>query len=519
MTVVQALAETIAETPTAAWEPSTIDAAARLNRLSLDFQRLLDAVKRGGGRVRDWRAAVDARRDEIDRELPELGEDADPWRIGIANRLLTDGKGLARRVVANVITIFVHDPRWSGRLAFHAMSEAPVIVTPIEWHPDDAPPRPESGPWSEADTVRATSWLAREWALDVPSAMVMEAILAVSKRIEVDPLRDYLESRRNAWDGTLRLEGWLSRYLGAPDTPYARAIGKRWLISAVARALRPGCKVDCVLVLESREQGTGKSAALRALAPLDELFFDDDLALGTKDAAQSIASKWLIELGEIDKLSRHELGIMKAFITRQTDHYRPSYARAARDFPRHCVFAGSTNETEYLRDEENRRFWPVRTGRIDLVALVRDRDQLWSEAVEAFDGGHPWHVDTPELAALCRSEQEKRAQGDPWDEHVMLWLSGQTDKADRECQARIMGRRDCGCILCCGTTTSGVLSAACGVEKAKQTKSEEMRVAAILRRLGWVRGEQERQSGSRVRPYFPPLKDTTKSEEATSAHQ
>ncbi len=492
-----------------AWDPETIDAAARLDPLSIDLQRLLDAAKRAGLRVRDWRTAVAARRTELDdeRRLADRSAPADPTddaqRIQFVRSRLLWGEDTPRRCLANVITILVHDPRFAGRLAYHAMREEPIITTPIAWHPDDAPPRPEVGPWSEVDTSRATSWLGREWGIDVSSAMVAEGVATASRKVIVDPLRDYLNGRRHKWDGTPRLDAWLATYLGAPDTPYTRAIGKRWLVSAVARALRPGCKVDCVLVLEAM-QGRGKSTALRSLCPFDELFFDDDLPIGTKEAAQNIAGKWIVELGELDKLSRVDLGLMKAFITRQVDHYRPSYGRQARDFPRHCVFAGSTNELEYLRDDENRRFWPVRCGQISPRSIATDRDQLWSEAVEAYDGGFAWYVDTPELAALCRAEQEERAQADPWEEHVATWLAGQYDKAARECQAGLLGAKECPCVRCAGLTVSTVLVGAVGVEKAKQDRREEMRAASILRRLGWTRGAQVRQSGLRVRPYYPP---------------
>lgn len=496
----QDLAARITANAEDAWAPEVIEAAARLPALSVDFQRILDAAKRAAVRVRDWRAAVTARRAELDDERratarAQVGETEKVSQVRA--QLLYASNGEARKTVANIITIVVNDPRWEGRLAYHAMRDEVLITTPIDWHADDAPAKPEAGPWTDADTTRATSWIAREWSLDVPSSMVAEAIGTAARKVIIDPLRDYLDALR--WDAIPRLDTWLSVYLGAPLNDYTRAIGTRWLISAVARALRPGCKVDCVLVLEGK-QGIGKSSALRALCPFDDLFFDDDLPIGDKDAAQNLAGKWIVELGELTTLTRHELAQTKAFITRAVDHYRPSYGRTARDFPRHCVFAGSTNDVEYLRDEENRRFWPVKCDMIDVASVARDRDLLWAEAVARFQSNEPWYVDTAELAAICRDEQEQRAQADPWEEHIATWVQ---EKLERPCEGRILGPR-CPCPRCAGVTVSGVLAGAVGLEKARQDKREEGRAAAILRRLGWGRGPQCRQAGTRVRPYFPP---------------
>src|SRR5688572_12569501 len=129
------------------------------------------------------------------------------------------------------------------------------------------------------------------------------------------------------------------------------------MIAAVARIHRPGCKADHALILEGA-QGRQKSSAIAALVP-DEMWFTDSIAdLGTKDSAQDLAGKWLIELGELSSLKRPEVERIKAFMSRSTDHYRPSYGRRSQDFARQCVFAGSTNSDAYFTDETgNRRFW------------------------------------------------------------------------------------------------------------------------------------------------------------------
>jgi predicted P-loop ATPase len=427
--------------------------------------------------------------------------------LGVRAKLLVSSSGSPRKTPANATTIFALDPRWNGVLAYHALGDRVVKLKAPEWHDDDRPANVDPGPWTDADTTRAQAWLAREYSLDLGADTLGSAVWAAAERTVIDPLRDYFEPLRGTWDGVERVDTWLSGALGAVDTAYTRAIGRRWLISAVARALRPGVKVDCVLVLEG-PQGVRKSTALATLCPNPGLFFDDDLQIGDKDAAQSLRGKWICELGELAALSRHELGTLKAFVTRGTDTYRPSFGRTARDFPRRTVFAASTNESEYLKDPTgNRRWWPVRVAvvrPIDIEALSAYRDQLWAEALQLLEAGAPHYVDTPELAALCSTEQTQREQGDPWEEHVAAYLAGLLAKAGSPGDEHPAA---CECVRCRGVTVSAVLTSSIGLQRDKQGRGEEMRAGVILRGLGWTKGERQRQEGGRVRPYFPPGRD------------
>ena len=144
------------------------------------------------------------------------------------------------------------------------------------------------------------------------------------------------------------MDRWLSTYLGADDTEYSRAVGSRWLISAVARIFRPGAKADCCLILEG-PQGIRKSTALRTVA--GEYFTDELADLGSKDAAMQTRGVWIIELSELDNLSHAEVARIKAFMSRTTDRFRPPYGMRLVESPRQCVFAGTVNHGTYLRDE------------------------------------------------------------------------------------------------------------------------------------------------------------------------
>jgi putative DNA primase/helicase len=352
------------------------------------------------------------------------------------------------------------------------------------------------GDWTDADTSRTVAWINSEVGFAPRSEYVEQAIQVISRRNAYHPVREYLESL--VWDRTPRLDQWLHVHMGAKDDDYSRAIGSRWLISAVARVMAPGCKVDCLLVLEGA-QGAGKSTALAVLAGAD-WFADSPLDIGNKDSLQNLRRKWIYEIAELASLKGAKVEKTKAFITTQSDYYRPSFGRRAADHPRQVVFAGTTNLGHYLADDTGaRRFWPVACGKVDIAALRVARDQLWGEALARYKHGERWHVDTAEVQASCEVEQEARAIDDPIPAILAQWLEDPKIEKREQVAIRLVPSE--------GLSIGDILMGAFGKEK-RDLKPRDGMAQAVghhMSSFGWER-RRRLLTVDKLRSwaYFPP---------------
>lgn len=411
------------------------------------------------------------------------------WR----DRLITKenpetGRETVLTVMANVHVYLSLHPAWEGVVAWDTFGERIVKRAAPPW--GGSP-----GPWEDSDTGRVMLWLSREEGFHARKTMIEEALPLVAEASSFHPVRDYLHSLK--WDAKQRLPKWLATYCGVADTEYASEVGRRWMISAVARAMLPGCQADCTLILEGA-QGTRKSSAFRALVPDPSFFSETGITIGDKDSYQMLHGVWIYLLDELESLRRSEITRTKNFLTSTRDHYRPPYARTSRDFLRQNVFAGTTNEDAYFSDRTgNRRFWPVRVTReIDVDAIARDRDQLWAEAMARYLSSERWYVDTPHLRDLCAEQQCERVQSDAWEPIVAAWLARPTSDDGDGTRTLIDTRQ--------GILTADILVHALHKRRGDITRADEMRVAEVLRSLGYIPGPQRREQGARVRRYLPP---------------
>lgn len=381
-----------------------------------------------------------------------------------------DGKGRLTKDPGNVALVLQNYEEWSGCLSMNQLKGE------LRWN--RVPPNgqhfgiEEPRAWRDGDYIAIAHWFAREQHVTLGRDMVEHAARVIGENASTDPVGEYLRSLR--WDGVDRLSSWLVAYMGSPATDWSRLVGRKWLISAVARGLHPGCKVDTTLIFESG-QGTGKSTALRLLARNAEWFLDSMPPIGDKDSKLATLGHWIIEFGELEAFKGVSLQKLKSWLTEQYDTLRVPYARTMITRPRRCVFAGSTNEVGYLHDPTGaRRFWPVEVGVSDLDGIARDADQLWAQARHAleFGGtgnnyyprGEAWHLTTQEQA-LASIEQGARTTRDPWADTLI---------------AQIVVR---GVLWCSVESALDMLQ----VPRGNWTPATGQRVGSIMHAHGWVR--------------------------------
>ena len=291
---------------------------------------------------------------------------------------------------------------------------------------------------------------------------LLPAIISHARVNAFHPVRDYLRSLK--WDGKKRIDHWLRACMGAVDTPFTRAVGRKTLIAAVARAFRPGCKVDTVLILEG-PQGIKKSTAIATLFGRDLTFESVNIFDQHNKMVMNLMGKWVVELAEFVAALRKDEDAVKGLISMQTDRTTLPYAKTSTDHPRSVIFIGTYNPDGmgYFNDTTgNRRYWPVPVTKADIQALLANRDQLWAEAVHAFDNDEQWWL-TPDEEVLAKAEVERRQSTDVWEEILYEKLV----RAGVE------------------STTVGAALQAIGVPNERMGKRERNRVGDVLRKLGY----------------------------------
>jgi len=385
------------------------------------------------------------RLDEVDRGKPS-------WFDG----LIKSDSGKPVSNLANALTILRADRAFSDLFAYDDMARTAVLLRALEQEPDF-----QRRPMTDHDVTHVQEKLQRMALARLSKDTAHQAIDACAMENIYHPVQDYLQGL--AWDGTTRLSSWLTDYLGAEASPYISGIGRMFLIAMTARIFQPGCKADYMLVIEG-PQGELKSTACHVLG--GDWFSDNlpDVTAG-KDVSQHLRGKWLIEVSEMHAMNRAEAALLKSFISRTHERYRPSYGRREVVEPRQCVFIGTTNKIAYLRDETGgRRFWPIRAATIDIDALRTDRDQLFAEAVRCFRDGEAWWPDRNFEREHIVREQAQRYEGDAWEESIVTYL---------ETATRV--------------TIWQIAREALGIETPRIGTADQRRIAVILELLGWQR--------------------------------
>ena len=309
-------------------------------------------------------------------------DDIEEEDVDFLSKLKRTKYGIPESDVYNCLLILKCDPELKGKVGLDEFAHRLTVLGDLPWRTKNS-----SLFWNDTDDACLRNYFATKFRIK-GKGIIDDALQEVTQDNKFHPVRDYLYSVK--WDGEGRIDELFVKYLGAEDTAYVRAATRKWLCGAVARVMHPGVKFDTAIVLYG-SQGLGKSLILEKLG---KGWFNNSLVdIKTKDTMEQIQGSWVIELGELAPTFKNENEIVKAFISRASDRFRSPYGRRTEEYPRQCVFAGSTNNLMFLKDRTgNRRFWPI-TGDKDRKTAnswdITDEeiDQIWAEAFYYWSDG------------------------------------------------------------------------------------------------------------------------------------
>lgn len=347
-----------------------------------------------------------------------------------------DGNEKSRKLqqtVRNFEIIMENDNRFAGKIKFDEFSRQEYLSGEIPWESEVC-----DRAWGSHDDAALYSIIQTDYGVKNRNDY-FDAIKNVSMRNRFHPVRDVLDSLE--WDGSERIRSLLPDYLGVEDTEYSYQVIRLWMLGAVARVYEPGCKFDYTMIFTG-PQGLGKSTFLKMMA-LNDAWFNDSLdSLDSDKAAQSLMGSWIVELAELKSLARTAGGVesVKRFLTAVQDKYRVPYERRADIFLRQCVFAGTTNKSDFLQDETgNRRFLIIQTGinkptkSLFVPGAIEDMKAAWAQAV------HIWKTEQPELLLpdSCRDEARRLQDESMADDGKVGIITQYLENKDRTCVLEI----------------------------------------------------------------------------------
>lgn len=409
-----------------------------------------------------------------------------------------DQKGNPIPNLANTCTALEQDPAWSGKLHFDEMRYCPLLNDVIV---------------DDHIVVGVQRTMQLKGLRRVAKGTVEDAILEVSLHNKIHRLRDWLTGLQ--WDGGKRLNSWLHHCLGTPDNEYYQEISAMFLISMVARIFEPGCKADHMLVLEG-PQRILKSSLCRALAS-DQYFSDTlpDLSTDAIRVSMHLRGKWIIEVSELSSFNKSDATRLKSFLTTQVEQYTPKFYHHEVREPRQCLFIGTTNDKQYLRDPTGaRRYWPVECGKIDLEQLEQDREQLFAEAVTRYRQPSNWWPEPDFEDRVIKPVQDSRYQGDVWETVIADW-----DFTDAERDAHGKPLYEIEEVLGIKRRTDqakrrtlsppfyliDIAAGALHFDRVRLGRREELRLIAVLESLGWTRENRDKRGVPWSPPPQPPV--------------
>lgn len=363
----------------------------------MDFCISLDTVKLTMGSERTAKVRED---------FGEEFEDDPEW----TTKLEYNKNKALKQTVNNARIILENEPLLEGKIAYNEFSNRVIVTGNLPWRKKDEYRKANGTTWRDSDDAGLREYLEKYYDMRT-ATKIADAWAIVVRQNSFHPVRDYLDSLE--WDGIPRLETLLCDYLGAADTKYVRTVTRKALVGAVARIYQPGCKFDYMLVLVG-PQGVGKSHLVRLLS---KGWCNESLTtVSGKEAYEALQGSWLIEMAELTATKKAETEAVKHFISKQEDIFRVAYGKHTSVFPRQCIFIGTTNEDEFLKDQTgNRRFWPVTVSvepaKVEMRELTtHEIDQIWAEAKTFYEEKEQLWLDA-DIAKAAIKEQARHTEG------------------------------------------------------------------------------------------------------------
>jgi putative DNA primase/helicase len=371
--------------------------------------------------IADTHVAAILNQDRYEKAVQDFGtvpEDTVNW---ISKLAVSASTGTPAKTIKNVRIVLDNDPRLKGRIKMDTFSEFILGVGPLPWEGRNQ----EQGTfrWSkEDDSAGLRDYIEQTLGFRVRD-VIDDALRLCSRGNGFNPLTTLLQSL--SWDGVPRLDTLYIDYLGADDHIYTRSVTRKAFTAAVARVMDPGCKFDTMTVVCGR-QGLGKSTLFRKMGL--EWFSDSIRTFEGKDAAELLQGVWIVEIGELEAFNKTDIKTVKQFLSKCDDQYRAAYAQTTEKHLRRCVFFGTTNDHEYLKDTTgNRRFWPVDTEVQKPTKLVFDDltkdeiEQIWAEAFVRWQSGETLFLST-ELEAEAEKRRSTHMERDPLQGQIEAFL-------------------------------------------------------------------------------------------------
>lgn len=339
-------------------------------------------------------------RDAFGAQGSEEAEDDIDW----IRRLTRDGNAKIEKTINNAVIVLEHDPLLKDKIVTDEFAGCGLVLGKLPWNANDVKRR-----WEDVDYAGFYNYMELFYGI-TGREKLDNALLIVSSRHKINDVKEYLTNL--AWDGVKRVEGLLHEYLGAENSTYTRAVMRKSLCAAVSRAVIGSTKYDNMPIITG-PQGIGKSTFLAILGK--DWFSDSLTTFEGKDAAELIQGTWINEIGELTAFSKQETQTIKQFLSKTDDIYRAAYGRQTKKYPRRCVFFGTSNDGEFLKDTTgNRRFWPIDVGVCEPTKsvwneLIKEVDQIWAESYTYWMLGEPLYF-SKELERLAEEEQEKHRE-------------------------------------------------------------------------------------------------------------